>query len=71
MADDWIPLAEAANISGLSASHLRLLARSGRLASRKLGRDWFTTQSAIRTYLANEHLRSRNPRKRAERSEQE
>jgi hypothetical protein len=31
----------------LSASHLRLLARTGRLKAQKLGRDWFTTEAAV------------------------
>jgi excisionase family DNA binding protein len=64
LADDWLSLREAAARSGLSASHLRLLARTGRLRAIKLGRDWFTTEAAVSAYLADERLRSKDPRKR-------
>lgn len=61
--EELIPLSEAAAISGLTQEHLALLARRGRLAARKVGRDWLTTQAAVEAYLGNAHLRSRNPRK--------
>jgi excisionase family DNA binding protein len=64
LADDLLSLREAAARSGLSASHLRLLARMGRLGAKKLGRDWFTTEAAVRAYLANEALRTNDPFKR-------
>jgi len=51
-----ISLITAAKRSGLSASHLRLLARNKEIWSKKLGRDWFTTEQAVREYL------SRNPK---------
>jgi excisionase family DNA binding protein len=56
-------LREAAAVSGLSASHLRLLARTGRLEATKLGRDWFTTRAAVLAYLADEGARSNDPGK--------
>lgn len=65
MADDWLSLREAADHSGLSASHLRLLARTGRIQARKLGRDWFTTEAAVAAYIVDERLRSKDPRKRS------
>ena len=58
-----ISLREAAAQFGLSDSQLRLLARKGRLAAVKLGRDWFTTPEAVAAYLADSHLRSHDPRK--------
>jgi excisionase family DNA binding protein len=64
LAQDLLSLREAAAISGLSASHLRLLARTGRIKATKMGRDWFTTQAAVLAYLADAQLRSRDPRKR-------
>ena len=64
MADDALSLREAAARSGLSASHLRLLARTGRLKAQKIGRDWFTTETAVLTYLADERLRKKDPYKR-------
>ena len=51
---ELISLAEAARISGLSHSHLRLLVRQGKVWGTKIGRDWLTTEEAIRAYLATE-----------------
>jgi excisionase family DNA binding protein len=64
LADDRLSLREAAARSGLSASHLRLLARNGRISAEKLGRDWFTTEAAVLAYLADERLRTKDPYKR-------
>jgi hypothetical protein len=51
-----ISLPQAAEVSGLSHSHLRLLIRRGDIWGKKLGRDWFTTSQAIKEYLAkNRH----------------
>jgi hypothetical protein len=38
--EEFIPLSEAAAISGLSLKHLGLLARRGMLPARKIGRNW-------------------------------
>ena len=54
---DLITLREAADLSGLSHSHLRLLIRRGDIWGRKKGRDWFTTAQAVGEYLA----RNRHP----------
>jgi excisionase family DNA binding protein len=64
LADDLLSLREAAVRSGLSASHLRLLARTGRIKAQKIGRDWFTTEAAVLAYLADERLRRKDPWKR-------
>ena len=64
MADDLLSLREAAARSGMSASNLRLLARTGTIEARKLGRDWFTTEAAVLAYLRNEALRKKDPYKR-------
>ena len=53
--DDLISLSEAAKRTGLSASHLRLVVRRGEVWGRKLGRNWLTTEQAVRDYLAQEH----------------
>jgi len=45
--DELISLQEAANLSGLSAGHLRLLVRQGNIWGMKLGRNWFTTAQAV------------------------
>ncbi|MGD8457008.1 MAG: hypothetical protein PVF83_11525 [Anaerolineales bacterium] len=55
--DELIPLSKAAKLSGLSQGHLSHLIRNGDLWGTKLyGRNWFTTEQAVREYLA------RNPR---------
>ena len=64
MADDLLSLREAAAASGLSASHLRLLARTGRIDARRLGSYWYTTKAAVLAYLADERLRKNDPYKR-------
>ena len=58
-----ISLKDAAGLSGFSHSHLQLLARTGRLAAKRMGRDWFTTAAAVAAYAANAELRSKDPRK--------
>ncbi len=63
MDERLISLKEAAALSGLSHSHLQLLARTGKLAARRLGRDWFTTAEAVAAYLADPEKRSRDPYK--------
>ncbi|MBA3331133.1 MAG: helix-turn-helix domain-containing protein [Actinobacteria bacterium] len=63
MDERLISLKEAAALSGLSHSHLQLLARTGRLRARRLGRDWFTTEEAVAAYLADPERRSRDPYK--------
>ena len=50
--DDLISLEEAADYSGLSASHIRLLVRSGEIHGKKIGRNWVTTRQAVDNYVA-------------------
>jgi hypothetical protein len=64
LADDLLSLREAAARAGISASHLRLLARTGRVEARRVGSYWVTTEAAVRAYLANERLRRKDPYKR-------
>lgn len=52
--EDLISLREAAELSGLSYSHMRYLARNQEIWARKLGRDWFTTEQAVREYVARD-----------------
>jgi excisionase family DNA binding protein len=60
---ELISLKEAASLSGLSHSHLQLLARTGRLDATRMGRDWFTTAEAVSAYLADPRKRSKDPYK--------
>lgn len=59
----FISLSEAAAQFGLSHSHLKLLARTGKLEAMKIGKSWVTTPEAVATYLASPELRSRDPLK--------
>ena len=61
--DELISLSEAARLSGLSLPHLSLLIRQGKLWGRKIGRNWVTTESAIRDYLARDRRPGPKPRK--------
>ncbi|MCP4420957.1 MAG: helix-turn-helix domain-containing protein [Chloroflexi bacterium] len=60
--DELISLSEAAELTGLSASHLRLLVRQGEIWGRKLGRNWLTTEQAAREYLAQENKPGPKPK---------
>jgi hypothetical protein len=62
--DDLITLSEAAEISGFTTRHLRLLAENGQLWAKKLGRNWFTTAQAVREYMATEHRPGPKPSKK-------
>lgn len=59
-----ISLKEAAALYRMSHSHLRLLAREGKIWAKKIGRDWLTTREAVAAYAENEELRRRGPRKK-------
>jgi excisionase family DNA binding protein len=52
--DELISLQEAAVLSGLSQPHLSLLIRQGKLWGKKIGRNWVTTEQAVREYLARD-----------------
>jgi len=52
--NELITLPEAAKLSGLSESHLRLLASQGDIWAKKLGANWFTTEQTIRDYLSRD-----------------
>ena len=52
--EDLISLQKAAEISGLSHEHLRRLTREGELWGTKIGRNWVTTEQAVREYLARD-----------------
>jgi len=49
---DWMSVQAAAEYTGYSEGHIRYLLREGKVEGRKLGRDWFTTEEALREYLA-------------------
>lgn len=49
---DLISLPEAAEICGLSQSHLRRLVSRGVIWGKKIGRNWVTTAEAVKEYKA-------------------
>jgi excisionase family DNA binding protein len=61
--DELISLREAAELSGLSASHLRLLVRRGDIWGIKLGHNWLTTREAVENYLAQDRRPGPKPKK--------
>ena len=59
--EELISLKKAVEVSGLSQDHLRRLAEKGQIWAKKLGRNWVTTEQAVRGYLA--HDRRPGPKK--------
>jgi excisionase family DNA binding protein len=61
--EDLITFAHAAQLAGFSDRHLRKLAASNEIWAIKLGRNWYTTEQAIRDYLAKNIKRGPKPQK--------
>ena len=61
--DEVISLREAADFSGLSAGHLRLLVSRGDIWGVKLGRNWVTTAQAVEEYLARDRRPGPKPKR--------
>ena len=59
---ELITLREAAELSGLSPSHLRLLVSRGDIWGAKLGRNWVTTAQAVREYLGQDRRPGPKPK---------
>jgi excisionase family DNA binding protein len=57
-----ISLAEAAKISGFSQGYLRRLMREGKIRGTKIGRDWLTTEKAVKDYLSTERRPGPKPK---------
>jgi len=52
--DKYIPISKLADETPYSAEYLSLLARLKKLEAKKLGRNWYSTQAAIKKYLARQ-----------------
>lgn len=52
-----ISLAEAAEIYGFNADHLRHLAQKGRLVALKIGNSWATTSHDMEAYIRSRKKR--------------
>jgi len=49
----YISLKKAAKISGYTPDYLGYLIREKNLGGRKIGRNWFTTEESLKTYLSS------------------
>ena len=61
-----LSLGEAAAKFGVSHSHLKLLARTGKLKATKIGRIWVTTPEAVAAYMKDSSARRRGRRPRTD-----
>jgi hypothetical protein len=61
--DELISLKEAADLSGLSPNHLRLLVGKGEIWGKKIGRNWVTTKEAVIKYKARDIRPGPKPKK--------
>ncbi len=57
-----LSLSEAAELSGLSQGHLRLLITKGLLWGTKIGPNWVTTREALEAYLVKERKPGPKPK---------
>lgn len=62
---DYIPLSEAAKITGYTIDHLRRLIQKGKMRGRRIGRNYVTTRHAVKEYLACSPKPGRKPKKTA------
>jgi len=60
--DQLISLRKAAELSGLSPNHLRLLVSQRVIWGKKLGQHWFTTAQAVREYVARDRRPGPKPK---------
>src|SRR3990167_3807995 len=49
--DRFISLQEASKLCDYSPEYLRLLARQEKIFSKRIGRNWYTTEEAIKDYV--------------------
>jgi excisionase family DNA binding protein len=59
----FISVLQASEMSGLTPSYIRRLLREGVIPGQKIGRDWFTTEAAIREYIAQDRRPGPKPEK--------
>src|SRR3989344_1952188 len=52
--EQLISLADAAQNTPYSQEYLSLLARKGKLFSKKVGRNWYTTREAVEEYISSQ-----------------
>src|SRR3989344_2806305 len=52
----WISMLEASKLCAYSQEYLSLLARRGKIFSKKIGRNWYTTREAVDDYLKTQSV---------------
>ncbi|MCD6500616.1 hypothetical protein J7K42_01195 [bacterium] len=52
LSGELISLKEASEISGYHPDYLGYLIRKGKIEGKRAGRDWFTTEKAVKNYLS-------------------
>jgi excisionase family DNA binding protein len=54
---DFITVRDAANMSGYSENHVRLLMRKGEVQAEKFGFTWMINREDFKRYMASHHRR--------------
>jgi trimeric autotransporter adhesin len=57
-ANGWLSMSEASKLTPYSAEYLSLLARKGKLASKKIDNTWYTTKAILDEYMRKQMLRA-------------
>jgi excisionase family DNA binding protein len=63
--EEYVTVAQAARLSGLSARHIARLLQRGEIAGVKPGHDWLVRLSAVMAYLQQERKPGRKPKRRS------
>ena len=53
MLEGYLTTTQASLKSGMNRAHIRRLLETGKLAGRKVGRDWLVDLASIEHYMAN------------------
>jgi excisionase family DNA binding protein len=61
-AERLISLAEAAEMCDLAQDYLRRLVRTGKMWGTKIGRNWVTSEAAVKEYLATDRRPGPKPK---------
>jgi excisionase family DNA binding protein len=49
--EEWITTRRAADLTGYTITHIRLLIRHGEIVGQKWGRDWQVNRDSLMSYL--------------------
>ena len=63
--EEYITVAQAAQLSGLTARHIQRLLKGGVIQGYRPGRDWLVRPSAVMAYLRQERKPGRKPKRRS------